>query len=109
MAKKSRKQSSVLSCCSALEALGCDSRKSWAPGVPAALSPRDNLPMQLTRRELAGALATATAALAQPQAPASDDPKELLQAAVARLRRASDRLEKIELPMAAEPAFSFKP
>jgi hypothetical protein len=73
---------------------------------------------RLTRREFA-ALAGAVPAAAQvtskipPQgapvaAQPSATPQQKLQEAFANVRKASERLSKIELPMDLEPAFSFR-
>ncbi len=66
--------------------------------------------MKLTRREWAGALAASGAASAV-QAPANaaqDAPEDLDKAATARLQRNAAALAQAKLPMAVEPAFSFK-
>jgi hypothetical protein len=61
--------------------------------------------MQLTRRKLAAALlAPAAAAQAQTQPVAADE----VAAARARLKANSEALAKIEVPMAVEPAVTFK-
>ena len=62
----------------------------------------------LTRRELAAALATATPLAAQQSPPAPQTPAEELKAASDRIRRTASALAGFPLPMAAEPAFSFK-
>ncbi len=60
--------------------------------------------MELTRRELAGALAAAAAAAAQTPA---DTREQLEKAAAERVRGISERLAKYDVPMTLEPAFSF--
>ena len=62
--------------------------------------------MKLTRRELA-ALAAAPLA-AQEAPPLPQTPAEELKAAQERLRRTTGTLAKSIIPMATEPAFSFK-
>ncbi len=69
---------------------------------------------KFTRRELAAALSTSAVVLARPQGqapaqplPASSD--EELKASQAQLRANADQLDKFPLPMAAEPATTFKP
>lgn len=62
----------------------------------------------LTRRQLAAALATAVPLAAQEPPPAPSTPAEELKAAAERLRRATGTLANFDVPMAAEPAFSFK-
>ena len=68
---------------------------------------------RFTRRELAVALATSAVLLASPQGqtppPLPANPDEELKAARSRLRDNSDQLDKFPLPMAAEPATTFKP
>ncbi len=63
--------------------------------------------MKLTRRKLAAAVLgpAAAAAAAQTPAPAED---QLLKAARERNQANFATVEKIELPMATEPAFQFK-
>jgi hypothetical protein len=63
--------------------------------------------MKLTRRELAAALAGAAAANAQ--APAQSAPEDLLKNAVEETRRDSAAIANYAVPMATEPAFSFRP
>ncbi|MDQ6665950.1 MAG: twin-arginine translocation signal domain-containing protein [Acidobacteriota bacterium] len=61
--------------------------------------------MKITRRALMQAAAVAPAVAAQtPPAP-----PDLLAAAREQVKRSGDRLAKIAMPMATEPAFSFKP
>jgi hypothetical protein len=69
---------------------------------------------KFTRRELAAALSTSAVLLARPQAqpPAQAlpaNPDDELKAARAQLRDNADQLSKFPLPMAAEPATTFKP
>ncbi|MEK7403747.1 MAG: hypothetical protein AAB225_01435 [Acidobacteriota bacterium] len=66
--------------------------------------------MKLTRRQAAAALvgAPALAAQAQPGAAKAETPAELLAAAKDRLRRNAETLARTQVPMSAEPAFSFK-
>jgi len=60
---------------------------------------------KLTRRQLAAALASATAmAQTQPGAPAED----LLATARDRMKANGEALAKQPVPMATEPAFQFK-
>jgi hypothetical protein len=59
--------------------------------------------MKLTRRKLAVALLAPAAAAQQPPPPADD-----LAAARARLKTNADALAKVDVPMSAEPAFTFK-
>ena len=61
--------------------------------------------MKLTRRELAGALAIAPAALALKP---NQSPEELLKAEAEADRRAAASIAKVELAMSTEPAFVFK-
>jgi hypothetical protein len=63
--------------------------------------------MKVTRRQLAAALAASTLAN-RSSAQTGDDPAELRKQASERLRRNAETLRKAALPMAAEPAFSFK-
>ena len=62
----------------------------------------------LTRRQLAAALAAAAPLAAQEAPPQPATPAEELKAATERLRRTTGTLAKFDVPMAAEPAFSFK-
>ena len=64
--------------------------------------------MQVTRRELGGALLASTAALAQTQPPPAT-PEAELQAARQQLQRNSQALARFDLPAATEPACVFKP
>jgi hypothetical protein len=80
---------------------------------------------KFTRRELAAALSTSAILLGQPPAsqptntpassPASPDaslpssPDDELKAARAQLRDNAGQLDKFALPMATEPATTFKP
>lgn len=64
--------------------------------------------MKLTRRELGAALAGAAPLAAQAPAAPPEDPAEELQAAQQRLRRNVQTISKVAVPMAIEPAFSFK-
>jgi hypothetical protein len=66
---------------------------------------------KFTRRELAAALSTSAVLLAQPQAPQAlpANPDEELQASRSQLRDNAGQLDKFPLPMAAEPATTFRP
>jgi hypothetical protein len=66
-------------------------------------------PSRMTRRQLAGAiLATAAAAQTPPSAPSAPaTPDAELQAARERNQRTAEELAKVQVPMAAEPAFHF--
>ncbi len=64
--------------------------------------------MKLTRREWAGALAGATAVPARAPAEGAETPEQLGQQASERVRHLAEALAKAPLPMATEPAFSFK-
>jgi hypothetical protein len=73
---------------------------------------------KFTRRELAAALSTSAVLLARPQAqppnppavtPPAPTPDEELAAARTQLRDNAVQLDKFPLPMAAEPATTFKP
>lgn len=64
--------------------------------------------MELTRRELAGALAGAAAARAQAPAEQPEGPEQLLTGASGHLRSNSELLAKYTVPMNAEPAFAFR-
>lgn len=59
--------------------------------------------MRITRRELTAALLAAT------PTPAQTPLDDLVKAARDRLKSNADALAKVELPMATEPAFQFKP
>jgi len=68
---------------------------------------------KFTRRELAAALSTSAVLLARPQAqppnPPAVNPEDELTAARTQLRDNASQLDKFPLPMAAEPATTFKP
>jgi hypothetical protein len=68
---------------------------------------------RLTRRELAAALSTSAVLLARPQAQPTNSaaltPVDELAAARTQLRDNAAQLDKFPLPMAAEPATTFKP
>jgi hypothetical protein len=68
---------------------------------------------KFTRRELAAALSTSTVLLARPQgqppAPPAATPDDELAATRTQLRDNANLLGKFPLPMAAEPATTFKP
>jgi hypothetical protein len=67
---------------------------------------------KFTRRELAAALSTSAALLARPQGqpPAPpESPADELAAARTQLRDNATLLGKFPLPMAGEPATTFKP
>jgi hypothetical protein len=73
---------------------------------------------KFTRRELAAALSTSAVLLARPQdqpkgqtppQALSANPDEELKAARVQLRDNADQLDKFPLPMAVEPATTFKP
>jgi hypothetical protein len=65
--------------------------------------------MKLTRRQLATALASATALAAQPpQAAPAPAPADLLKAARDRMQANAAALASPPIPMATEPAFQFK-
>jgi hypothetical protein len=63
--------------------------------------------MRVTRRELAGLLASAPLA-AQAPAPQPQSAAEELKAASDRVRRNTATLSKFPVPVATEPAFTFK-
>ena len=63
--------------------------------------------MKLTRRQLATALASATA-MAQTQPGPGTAAEDLLQAARDRVKANGEALAKQPVPMATEPAFQFK-
>lgn len=67
-----------------------------------------NIEMNLTRRQLAALLAGAAPLAAQTPAPKPETPAEELKAARERLRRNAQSISKVAVPMATEPAFSFK-
>jgi hypothetical protein len=64
--------------------------------------------MKMTRRNLAAALVSATAAAAQQPQPAAAPEADLLKAARDRMQANVAALAGTPLPMAAEPAFQFK-
>ncbi|HEX5227076.1 MAG TPA: hypothetical protein VFW44_05175 [Bryobacteraceae bacterium] len=65
---------------------------------------------KLTRRELAAALSTgAISAPALLRAQGQPAPNDELTASRAELREESGQLDRFPLPMAAEPATTFKP
>jgi len=65
---------------------------------------------KLTRRQIAVAVASSAAILAQTpaNAPIPQTPEEELQAAQASIRRNAEQLAKFDLPMFVEPAVHFK-
>jgi hypothetical protein len=68
---------------------------------------------KFTRREIAAALSTSAVLLARPQvqapAPALPaNPDEELKASRAQLHDNAEQLDKVPLPMSAEPATIFK-
>lgn len=64
------------------------------------------MPTKVTRRNLARlASASLLAAPARPQQPAADDDLEIQRQ---NLRRNREQLAKVTLPIAVEPAFTFK-
>jgi hypothetical protein len=68
------------------------------------------MPLQFTRRQIAAALSSSAALLAQtPNPPLPQNPADELQAAREALRLNFERMDKFELPMATEPAVHFKP
>jgi hypothetical protein len=68
--------------------------------------------MKVTRRQLAALLASAPLAAQTADklklVPQGEAPAEELKAASDRLRRNTETLSKLPVPMATEPAFSFK-
>ena len=66
--------------------------------------------MKLTRRQLGAAVIAPAALLAQAQTPAPipSNPEEELAAAREQIRRNSQALDAVAVPMAVEPAFQFK-
>jgi hypothetical protein len=60
---------------------------------------------KLTRRELAAALSTSAVLLAQVPPSADDE----LKTSIAQLRENAEQLDKFPLPMATEPATTFRP
>lgn len=68
------------------------------------------MPLTVTRRQLAIGLAANTALLAQaPPAPLPATADEELKAVTEQFQGNSERLGKFDIPMATEPAFTFKP
>ncbi len=63
---------------------------------------------KMTRRQLAGAILTATGAAAGAQAPSSTPATEP-EAARDRNQRIAEALAKVQVPMETEPAFHFTP
>ena len=68
---------------------------------------------KFTRRELAAALSTSAVLLARRKRPLPQplpaNPDDELKASRAQLRDNADQLDKFPLPMATEPATTFKP
>ncbi len=66
--------------------------------------------VKITRRRLAAVALGSTAAIrsAQPQAAATGQPEDLNAAAKEQIRKNSEAMDKVDLPMATEPAFQFK-
>jgi hypothetical protein len=69
---------------------------------------------KFTRRELAAALSTSAVLLGRPQAqpqtqPLPANPDEELKATRAQLHDNAEQMDKVPLPVAAEPATTFKP
>jgi len=64
--------------------------------------------MKMTRRNLAAALVSATAAAAQQPQPAVPAESDLLKAARDRMQANVAAFAATPLPMATEPAFQFK-
>jgi hypothetical protein len=62
--------------------------------------------MKITRRKLAFAALGSAAVVRAAQAPGQ--PEDLNAAANEQLRKNSEALAKVELPMSTEPAFQFK-
>jgi hypothetical protein len=67
--------------------------------------------MRFTRRKFAVSALAPAVALAQnpPAPPPSDAPEELTKNARDQVRRNGEALAKINIPIATEPAFQFKP
>lgn len=66
--------------------------------------------LKITRRDLAavlGSAASASAVVHAQQAPASQ-PEELNAMAKDQIRKDTEALAKVDLPMSTEPAFQFK-
>jgi hypothetical protein len=65
---------------------------------------------KLTRRQLTAALSTSAVLLASPQVAAPPaNPDDELKASRTQLRDNADQLDKFPLPMATEPATTFRP
>ena len=64
--------------------------------------------MRLTRRKLASGLVAAAAAAQTAPPPIPQTPDEELKIAREQVQRTGETLRKLEVPMAAEPAFLFK-
>ena len=66
--------------------------------------------LKITRRRLAAAALGSAPFIrsAQPQAPAPGPPEDLNAAAKGEIRKNSEAMDKVDLPMATEPAFQFK-
>ena len=64
--------------------------------------------MKMTRRNLAAALVSATAAAAQQPQPAAPPDSDLVKDARDRMQSNVAALAATPLPMATEPAFQFK-
>ena len=75
-------------------------RRSW----PETLS--YNVHMSVTRRELA--LIAAAAALPAAKAEPQEGTEEETRSAHATLRRNAEQIDRIDVPVAVEPAFHFK-
>ena len=66
--------------------------------------------MKITRRRLAAAALGSAAVIhsAKPQASAPGQPEDLNVAAKEQIRKDSEAMDKVDLPMATEPAYQFK-
>lgn len=64
------------------------------------------MPVQITRRKLALAVLGAPAAARAAQTPSA--PEDLTAAAAEQVRKNSEALAKLDVPMSTEPAFEFK-
>jgi len=64
------------------------------------------MPVQITRRKLALAVLSTSAAARAAQAPGPPD--NLGTPAAEQVRKSSEALAKFDLPMSTEPAFQFK-
>lgn len=64
--------------------------------------------MKLTRRELAGAVAASAALLGRARAQQGAAPTDFRKEAEAKVREDGQALAKYQLPIAVEPAFTFK-